>query len=230
MNYTWAKTIDNASADGSGTTANLDNNNLRLSRAISDAHRAHTFNWTVSYTLPIGRGKLLGRNMPDWLDRVAGGWEIGSLGILSSGAPFTVNSGVLTGPNNGAVTADYAGTDRGIGKVERIGAGVQFFTPAQNALFTVAAPGSIGSSGRNAFIGPGFFNTDLSLVKKFRVTERVAAIFRAEAYDLLNTVNFKQPNQNIQTPTSFGRISGTPTGASNQSGARILQGALRIEF
>jgi len=41
------------------------------------------------YTLPIGRGKLLGGGMPDWLDRLAGGWELGSLGFLTSGSPMT---------------------------------------------------------------------------------------------------------------------------------------------
>jgi len=54
--------------------------------------------------------------------------------------------------------------------------------------------------------------------------------FRAEAYNLFNTVNFNPPSVNLQTPQTFGVISSTPTGASNQSGARILQGALRLDF
>jgi hypothetical protein len=125
---------------------------------------------------------------------------------------------------------DYSGTDRSIGSVQRFGGGVRFFTPEQIAMFSTPAPGSIGNSGRNTFRGPGFFNTDMSLVKKFRVAEHVAATFRAEAYDLFNTVNFSPPSVNLQTPQTFGIISSTPTGASNQSGARILQGALRFDF
>jgi hypothetical protein len=54
--------------------------------------------------------------------------------------------------------------------------------------------------------------------------------FRAEGYNLLNTVNFSTPGLNLQTPQTFGVISSTPTGASNQSGARILQAALRLDF
>jgi hypothetical protein len=114
--------------------------------------------------------------------------------------------------------------------VERFGGGVRFFTADQFALFSAPAAGSIGSSGRNTFRGPGFFNTDLSLVKKFRLLETMAVTFRAEAYNLFNTVNFSTPGVNIQTPATFGIISSTPTGASNQSGARILQGALRFDF
>jgi hypothetical protein len=239
LNYTWSKTIDNASVDGSGNTALLDSYNLKINRAISDINRPHTLNWVVSYTLPIGRGRLLGGNMPEWVDKLAAGWEVGSLGVITSGAPMSITSGILTGSNqfsfgpfatNIGHLVDYRGTDRSIGKVERVGNGVRFFTPEQVALFSVPQAGSIGNSGRNAFTGPGFFNTDLSLVKRFRIVERKAVTFRAEAYNLLNTVNFLAPGLNLQTPATFGTISGTPTGAANQSGARILQGALRFDF
>ena len=239
VNYTWSKTIDNASADGGGNTGPLDNYNLSLMRSISDINRPHTFNWSASYSLPIGRGKLVGGNMPDWLDRIAAGWEVGSLGILTSGQPLSISSGIYTGPNvtdfgplgsNIGALADYSGTDRKIGGIERFGGGVRFFTPAQAALFSVPNAGSIGNSGRNTFRGPGFFNTDLSIVKRFRIREKMAVTFRAEAYNLLNTVNFVAPSVNLQTPQTFGVISATPVGASNQSGGRILQGALRFDF
>jgi hypothetical protein len=239
LNYTWSKTIDNASSDGGGNTGSLDSFNLRTMRALSDIDRPHTVSWSLVYTLPVGRRHFVGGKLPDWADRLVGGWELGSLGIVTSGQPLSISSGVLTGPNtvafgplasNLGALADYSGTDRSIGGIERFGGGVRYFTAAQLALFSVPAAGSIGNSGRNTFRGPGFFNTDISLVKKFRVTERVAATFRAEAYNLFNTVNFSPPSVNLQTPQSFGIIASTPTGASNQSGARILQGALRIDF
>jgi outer membrane receptor protein involved in Fe transport len=240
VNYTWSKTIDNASVDGSGNTGSLDSYNLKFMRSLSDIDRPHTFNWSVSYTLPIGKGKLVGRGMPDWVDRFAAGWEIGSLGFITSGQPLSISSGIYTGPNivdfaplasNIGALADYSGTNRSIGSVQRFGGGVRFFTPEQIAMFSVPAPGSTGNSGRNNFRGPGFFNTDLSLVKRFRVFgERTFLTFRAEAYNLFNTVNFNPPSVNLQTPQTFGIISSTPTGASNQSGARILQGALRLDF
>jgi hypothetical protein len=240
VNYTWSTTIDNASADGSGNTGPLDNYNLRLNRSRSDIDRPHTFNWSTSYVFPIGRGKRFGGNMPDWMDRIVAGWEVGSLGFFTVGQPLSISSGIYTGPNttdfgplasNLGSLVNYQGTDRSIGKIERFGGGVRFFTPEQAALFSVPDPGSVGNSGRNTFRGPGFFNTDLSLVKRFRVYgERTFVTFRAEAYNLLNTVNFLAPAVNLQTPQTFGVISGTPTGAANQSGARILQFALRFDF
>jgi hypothetical protein len=231
VNYTWSKTLDNSSSDGAGNTANLDDYNLKLSRAYSDIDRPHTLNWSASYTLPIGRNKMFGRGMAGWADRLIGGWELGSLGLLTSGQPLTISSGVLTGPNNSVnSTANYTGTDRGIGQIQRTGSGVQYFTTAQFALFSLPVAGSTGNTGRNTFRGPGYFDTDVSLVKRFRIREGMNITFRAEAYNLLNTVNFSAPGVNIQTPATFGIISSTPVGASNQSGARILQGALRFDF
>jgi hypothetical protein len=64
---------------------------------------------------------------------------------------------------------------------------------------------------------------DFSLSKKFNITERVNASFRAEAFNLFNHVNFSAPNT---TPTegNFGRITGT------QSAARSWQFALKITY
>ncbi len=239
LNYTFSKTIDNGSVDGSGNTGPLDNYNFRTMRSLSDIDRPHTFNWSVSYTLPVGRGRAIGGGMADWADRIVAGWEIGSLGFVTVGQPLSISSGIFTGPNttdfgplasNLGALADFRGTDRSIGKVERFGGGVRFFTPEQASLFSVAPAGSIGNSGRNTFRGPGFFNTDMSIVKRFRLRERMFTSFRFEAYNLLNTVNFVAPSVNLQTPQTFGQISATPTGASNQSGARILQFALRFDF
>lgn len=224
VNYTWSKTMDNASVDGSGFTAPVDNFNLALNRGLSDIDRTHTLNWTASYFLPIGKGKAIFGGMPDWADRLIGGWELGSLGIWTSGPTMTVSSGLATGPTTNATWANFAGTSRGIGMVERIGTGVRYFTPDQVSQFRAPVAGFIGSSGRNAFRGPRFFNTDVSLVKRFRITEKLSATLRGEAYNILNNANFATPGLNLQTPQSFGIISGT-TG-----NARILQTALRVDF
>jgi hypothetical protein len=224
LNYTWSKTIDNASTDGSGFAAPIDSFNLALSRGRSDIDRPHTFNWTASYFLPIGRNKALFGGMPGWLDHIAGGWEIGTLGFWTSGPVMTVSSGLATGPAPIATWANYAG-DRNIGAVTRFGGGVRFFSAEQAAQFSVPAAGFVGTSGRNTFRGPRFFNTDVSLVKRFRVSgERTFVTFRAEGYNIFNNANFAAPGLNLQTPPTFGIIAAT-TG-----NPRILQFALRFDF
>jgi hypothetical protein len=120
--------------------------------------------------------------------------------------------------------------------VDRRGSGVFWFTPAQVSGFTFPASGEIGTSGRNAFRGPRFFNVDTSLVKRFRFKERGATSLRAEAYNVFNNPNFANPDSTLLNPASFGRISATVSGTpgapagGTSGGPRILQLALRYEF
>jgi hypothetical protein len=88
--------------------------------------------------------------------------------------------------------------------------------------FVPNALGTFGSSGKNILRGPGFFDTDFSLIKNFKVTERASLQFRSEFFNLFNNVNFQQP-QNILTSSSFGKI----TAAGDP---RILQFAMKLMF
>ena len=80
-NYTWAKSIDNSSVEGNGFASPIDSFNLRLSRARSDFDRAHSFNGSFGYILPIGRNKRFLSTMPHVLDTLIGGrparWSFG---------------------------------------------------------------------------------------------------------------------------------------------------------
>jgi hypothetical protein len=93
----------------------------------------------------------------------------------------------------------------------------------------------MGTSGRNGFRGPRWFNTDLSLVKTFTPREGHRITFRSEFYNLFNNANFANPGANLANPVSLGRISettrssGVPVGGDS-GGPRIVQLALRYEF
>ena len=137
------------------------------------------------------------------------------------------SSGRATGPGTGNTFANYTGS-RDIGSVitnnNGIGPGVYYFTPAQIANFSEPIAGSFGTSGRNTFRGPGFFNVDLSLVKRFVIAEHKSLTFRAEASNLLNNVDFASPAVNLGgATTSFGKISGVV------NNPRIMQMALRFD-
>lgn len=229
FNYTFSKSIDNISVDANGFTSPLDNFNLGLNRARSDADHPHSMNWSVIYSLPWGRGKRFGNGLPRWADSLTGGWEIGVLGVWQSGNVFSVSSGRATGPYYNVNTlANYTG-DRNIGSVSTQGNGVFYFTPDQIAAFSYPAAGTVGSSGRNAFRGPKFFDSDASLVKRFKITERNSVTFRAEAYNLFNNVNFASPltpgqSTALLTSGTFGKIS------TDYNPARVMQLALRYDF
>jgi hypothetical protein len=235
-NYTYSKTIDNISIEGNGFTNPVDNFNIDLNRARGDFDHRHSFNSSVIVALPFGSGQRFANSMPRWLDTLVGGWEVGSLIILQDGTPFTVYSQRTTGGLTVATTtsgtfANYAGTDRNIGSVHYNSDGsVTFFTPAQVANFSFPAAGETGTSGRNAFRGPRFFNVDSSLVKRFKVTERQSMTFRAEAYNLLNNPNFiiVANSINLNNTANFGKLQST-AGAQGTA-ARVMQLTLRYDF
>ena len=221
LNYTWSKSIDNISVDGNGFTSPIDNFNLLLNRGIGDGHRGHVFSSSFIYTLPVGRGRKFGGSWGGVTDSLLGGWDFGVLNFWESGGVITVGSGRNTTAL--ATWSNYTG-DRTIGKVDRRGDGVYYWTAEENARFSFPEAGDLGNSGRNSFHGPRFFNIDLSMVKKFRFYESHSINLRWEFYNILNNTNFGNPGTALTTPASFGKISGTV------AGARIMQLALRYDF
>jgi hypothetical protein len=206
----------------------VDNYNFVNNRGRADFDRPHAINFSGSYTLPFGKGQRYMSGANGFVNRVIGDWTIGGLAVLQSGTVFSVTSARRTLGSSLNTYANYTG-DRTIGEVAKDGRGVQFFSAAQVAAFTFPGAGEIGNSGRNAFRGPKFFNTDASLVKPIPITERVKMQFRAEAYNLLNHANFTTPGTSILTPTTFGRLSATAN-TSSGTGARVMQVALRVDF
>ncbi|PYU09712.1 MAG: hypothetical protein DMG37_22540, partial [Acidobacteria bacterium] len=102
--------------------------------------------------------------------------------------------------------------------------------PTSSGAFPVV-PGTChpGSLGRNSITGPGFLNTDFSVTKNTKITERLNLQFRCEMFDVLNHPNFGNP---VLTATSgsFGHIQSTrfPTGDFGSS--RQIQFALKLLF
>jgi hypothetical protein len=98
--------------------------------------------------------------------------------------------------------------------------------------FATPAQYTYGSAGRNILFGPGFSNLDFSLFKNFSIQEKAKVQFRAEAFNLLNTPAFSNPNATLSDPvngvyqqdSNFGSITST---AHNN---RQIQFALKLLF
>ena len=147
-NYTWSKSIDNdqptgTGGEGNGFAAPLDSFNESVARGRSNFDIPHVISASALYQLPIGKGQMLGRTMPGWVDTLIGGWNLGGLWILESGSPFSVSSGRATGPSTASTYGDFTGS-RDIGSVmtsnNGTGPGVYYFTPTQIASFAFPAP------------------------------------------------------------------------------------------
>jgi hypothetical protein len=92
-----------------------------------------------------------------------------------------------------------------------------------------AQPFGFGTLRRNALTGPGFADTDLSLEKSTRLAESAVLVLRLDAFDLLNHVNFGNPNLTAGGST-FGQISSTRTAVGDAGSSRQLQFAARFQF
>ena len=94
--------------------------------------------------------------------------------------------------------------------------------------FSTPCLGCIGSLGRNNFVGPGSWFSDMTLSKIFKVTEAVNVKFEASGFNVFNRANFLLSTagggaHNHVSDGEFGKAAGTLN-------ARNLQFALRLQF
>ena len=122
--------------------------------------------------------------------------------------------------------------------------GLRFLNPA---AFAMPAPGTYGNLPRNFLKGPTFHQFDLTLQKRFQITERANIEFRSEIYNLFNKANFANPPAVLQSNLSgsatsqqpgvaytnaglFGVINGTVGRTVGLGTNRQIQFALRLSF
>jgi hypothetical protein len=221
FSYTWAKSIDTASAirNQGGDTLFPQNSGCRqCERALSGFNTAHRFVTSVVYDLPFGKGRAMNIENPV-LNAVAGGWQVSSIITIQSGFPITVTNGADTS-NTGAFFDRPNATGLNP-QVDRVNTELAFNT----AAFAIQPRGTYGSVGRNTLIGPSFVRWDFSSLKNFRMpyAEGHNLQFRFEAFNFPNHPNWGNPDTNIQSG-NFGKIRGT------RGDMRNLQLALRYTF
>jgi len=205
--YTFSKSIDYNSLNSQGMVIQ-DSYNIRGSRGLSDYDARHRFVFSGLYELPFHGNRL------------KEGWQLSSIVQSQSGNPvnIVVNNTALTGVNN-TVRPDVTGPINIIGAVDRWFDTTPF----------VVAPGRFGSLGRNVVIGPGFNNTDVSLIKRTKITESQLIEFRWEVFDVFNHANFGQPGRVVGGDT-FGKITNTRFATGDSGSSRQMQFALKYKF
>jgi hypothetical protein len=246
--YTFSKSIDLNSQSSQGVTAQ-DSYNLQGDRGLSDFDARHRFVISGLYELPF-RG-----------NQFKEGWQLSLITQSQTGNPVTLLAGnagaigAIPAANANSLTGlatlrpDVTGPIT-ISPTAAPGViGVQYFAnsvcdprpggscPSGSAVvLPVAFVGGktifhFGSQGRNVVIGPGFNNSDFSIIKRTKLSESKLIEFRWEVFDIFNHANFGQPGRTAQVgSTTFGVISNTrfPTGDSGSS--RQMQFALKFKF
>jgi hypothetical protein len=204
---------------------------MACDRAASDYDIRHNLTVSWSYELPVGTGKVLGKNWTGAKQAVLGGWKLNSIDSFYSGSPFSITSGTNTlGAGAGAQRADLIGDWH----VPNPGPG-QWFNPA---AFATPAQYHYGNSGRNIVVGPGTNQIDLSLFKNIPLPrEGMRVELRTEVFNLFNKPQFDNPNENGATATAA--TIGIPTaGTLNYAGnpaffqrtSREIQLAMKLYF
>jgi Carboxypeptidase regulatory-like domain len=228
--YTWSKSIDDASDTGTTNNEyNLPQNSYapQLESAPSSFDHRNRFTANAVYDLPIAKGST-------GLMRTAlAGWRASGLLSAQSGAPFTINLSTAAGNEPADVGLVNATTN-----VERPNVtgnpnngphtAAHWFNTAS---FSLPAPFTFGTAGRNDVFGPGLVDLDFSLQKDFALpVENSKLQFRFDAFNAVNHPNFNVPGRvasfntaGVQTSPTFGVIT-------SALDPRELQFALKFIF
>ena len=187
------------------------------------------------------------------VDTALGGWIVSGTIYFHTGFPFSlIDSGDFDGQLAGFNGIGGTLLAQPITPVQNScqSPGVQCYSLAQfagqpNPALTGPcnpclnpAPTGVGNAVRNSYRGPNYFNTDFSLRKNFRVTERLGLQLGANAYNVLNHPNFQNPVNSTGNGGLFGQIvqttspPTTPYGAfaGSLASARILQVMAKFTF
>lgn len=173
-------------------------------RVISDADRPHAFVMTGLWDLPFGKRRQWAP-ASRFVDGVLGGWSLQTMVQLQLGPPVDWGNILFYGnvkdiplPRGQRTPERWFNTEAGFEKDNRL----------QLANNIRTFPTRL--SGVRA---PGVRNVNLSAFKEFKLKERLAVQFRAEAVDLFNTPHFDPPSA-AATSTLFGQL--TSIGAATQ--------------
>jgi hypothetical protein len=215
--YTYSKSYDNSSASG-GTNTPQYAYNLADNWGLSAFDRRDRLVLSYLYDLPFGNKRQYLSKLPGWADAVLGGWKLNGVFTYQSGLPFTP---VL--PTDNSNTGQLADWPNVVGNPLQSTPGCQVHTPTcwvNPAAFAAAPKYTFGDIQRDSLEGPSLHEWDFAMLKDFTIAESRRLEFRAEAFNLLNNVNFDNPTNTIGS--SFGRILTAEPSRQIQFGLRFV--------
>jgi hypothetical protein len=171
------------------------------------------------FELPFGRGKKLhvGNRV---LNKTISGWQLNTITTLATGAPL-----VVTGANNFLANRPNSTGQSAALEHQTI---LHWF----DAQAFVNPPSyTYGNLGRTLpdVRAPGVLNIDASILKDWKLTERMKLQFRAEAFNAPNHVNYGFPNtsftagrDNTNSNVNAGRITSARSPRNGQFGLKVV--------
>lgn len=205
--YTLGRAINYSEETNISTPADIERSKGRAS-----FDRTHAFTGSFIWDMPFFKDA---KGPARW---ILGGWQVSGIFAAYSGTPINFTSTApLRAPGN-TQRPNLNGEPKVLGA---IGPGQLYF---DTSVFSAPAENTWGNMKRNSSInGPGFWNVDASLVKRFKVNDRIAAELRADAFNAFNHPRFGNPNGAFGSAT-FGQVTGT---AGNP---RLVRFGARVTF
>jgi len=243
VNYTWSHTLG-IQPDGSwtGSVNVFTIRDLRQSYAPTLFDLRHVIHGSGTFDLPFGHGKAL-LNRQGVLDKVVGGWTLGTILTYQTGFPFSLtgayrnfNENSLGGFSLNGITTSQLQSALGVrnpncssacGYVMDINPSL-LASPSGtcNSHLSGACqnttPGAFGS--QIWLYGPHLWNDDLSLSKVVPLGERFKFSLQGEFLNVFNHPNFANPNARISS-SNFGH-----SGPSNFNNPRVVELRANISF
>jgi hypothetical protein len=231
VSYTFGRTKDNSTGIFNGLgdqrqnrTGPINPFDLDADFGFSPLHVRHLLSADVIVDLPFGQGQRY-LNEGGVSNVFFGGWQMNWLittrtGLVYSvvtdnnnlGRPSLVGDPFSNIPPGKVINPAAFSTTTGITTVTN---------PAGNSI-------SFGNLGRNTFVGPPQYFTDMSIFKNTKLTERLKLQLGLEFFNLFNHINFTVPNNNIGNAASpngdFGEIK------YNAYGGRVIQYRAKFLF
>jgi trimeric autotransporter adhesin len=224
--FTWSRNWDESSG-GAGNTLNsggaAPQNPYNMASEYAFSNIDSPFRWSssVSYELPVGKGKMLLGN-GGIASNILGGWIVNTVSIFQTGFPLQITQS--TNYNSGFGYGSQRPNATGISPVTSGSLDSRLNDYINPAAFSTAPEFTFGDVGRTIDMrGPGQVNWDASVFKNFSIKERVKCQFRTEALNATNTPLFYGPSTSFGS-SSFGKIT------SQANFSRQLQLALRFSF
>jgi len=217
-NWTWSHCLADPSTTELTGPSYVDPNNREADRSNCSADHRHQINISGVISSPHVNG-VLGILANGWQASPIFHWSTGNLTSVTYGTDVALTG--AGGQRAQQISANVYG-DKSVTNYLNINA---FLAPAQ------APPGVYATTRPLTIAGPNVMNIDLALSRRFKIRERHTMTFRAEAFNLPNSVMFGPPNGALNS-NNFGRL--TPqiqsTAPGTSTTGRIMQFALKYAF
>jgi len=228
LGYTYARNFDSGYNDGLGTGVGAIYwplpNTTKADWALSQIQLNHQFTASVLYDLPFGKGKRFGGDWNGPLNAILGNWRINVIEKVTSGFPvFIIGSNNKSGVN---FTDNGASVNRPNQTCAAKAGNPTIFKWFNTQCFTDPPAGELGTASRSPVYGPGFVNTDFSVIKRFVLPfrEGMGLDFRTEVFNIFNHPQYALPGSDVDSPSTFGVVNSTV------NNPRLVQFALKLQF